>query len=929
MTISSLGVIEDIPLLNTKLYIPPPHPNLVSRPRLVQQLESGLALGHRLTLVSAPAGFGKTMLLAEWLEQYSGHVAWLSLDQQDSDPSHFFAYFIAALETIAPKIAVNTRAWIQSQQTLTLKAVLTQLINQLVPVTSNKESKQGILLVLDDYHMIANAAVHDALAFLLETMPPPPVGLHLVIATRADPSLPLPRLRARSQLTEIRAADLRFTQEETAAFLNQVMHLSLSERDIATLEKRTEGWVASLQLAALSLRGRKPEHIGDFLLEFSGTHHHVIDYLAEEVLTQQSETVQNFLCQTSILDRLTASLCQAVTGHADSDILLQQLEQENLFIVPLDERRAWYRYHHLFADFLRNRLHARMPDKIAVLHQSAAQWYEHHNLLAEAIGHTLHAKDFERATRLILHIAQDILMHSEVTPLLHWLGLFPESWILSHPHLSLLYAQALLIFGDVERVSEYLEATETHFDTDDLPAADQSYLEGQIAAIRAYMYIYQGNLQRGFAYAQQALELMPQEDNFQKSIVTWIAGFGQFFNTDITVAQQAFSETLAISQAIGNDLIASLSAFVTGYVYALQGHLRRARAYFEQYLPIAPSATGVDAASGAQLSPSVCLLYQGLGEVLREMNELGTAEHMLMQSVNLAQQWGNVEVLVDTYTVLARIRQAQGDSEGTAQALQQAMALVHADKLSALTVRQIEAHRARIWIAQQHLDLASNWAEKWAHSYADMPLIEGNISLFVRWIEYSALARLWLAQHKYDQMLPLIAPFLQTVEDIGWKGIAIEFLSLKTLALSGQGKVAPAIQSIHRALTLAEPEGYVRVFVDMGESMGVLLQNAAAQNITPAYIHETLLPAFRISSFPQEKTAAVEVSQTEELVEPLSDREFEVLHLIAEGLTNREIAARLFIALSTVKSHINNIYGKLEVSNRVQAVTKAKTLHLV
>ncbi len=927
--------MDTIPILTTKLYIPPPHPACATRARLFEQLDAGLRLGHRLLLICAPAGFGKTTLLSEWIGNFRLPIldfgseltpddttpkskiknpksCWLSLDEADNDPTRFLLYLLAALETAYPDIGADARAMIQPPQPLQLTTILTVLLNRLAATLS----EGNLVLALDDYHVIEQPAIHDMVEFLLDHLPP---HMHLAIATRVDPPLPLARLRARRQLTELRAADLRFTADETAMFLNQIMGLNLAPENIATLEVRTEGWIASLQLAAISLQNRTATEAASFIAAFSGSHRHVIDYLTEEVLAQQSPEIHEFLSQTAILDRMTASLCNAVTGRDDGERLLRRLEQVNLFLAPLDDERRWYRYHRLFADFMRNHIYNEAPELARTLHRRAAAWYAQHAMPSEAITHALRAVDFESAARWIEHAAVSLLMRSEATTLLNWLKALPQSIIDARPALNLAYAEAALIAGEFAPIETALHAVETALNRGDIPAAERNAIQSQVTAVRAYMATFSGDIHRGVALARQAFAALPEGNAFLRSVVAWLLGLSQFFDTDTIAAQRVFGETLELSQATGNTLIASLSLFVTGYFAILQGRLRQARITFEQ---------GLVALSGAPHTPlpvSASLIYQGLAEVLRETNDLEAAAQAIAECINLGEQWGNAEVLVDSYVVLTRIAYAQGDEARARQILERVMTFAHEDRISQLTIRQMEAFQARMQVVWGELNAAALWAEKWRNAYAQEPLPEGNIATFVRWMEVSALARFYLAHERFATAIEVLIPLRRLVEEAGWRGVAIELLGLESLALHGLGQHTAAHTTLHRALTLAAPEGYTRVFVEMGTGMVELLREVLDEGIMPNYVKSLL----QVPRSPTHTSNSQLLTLNSQLLEPLSDRELEILRLIDTGATNREIANKLYIAVSTVKTHINNLYGKLGVANRVQSLTRARELGLL
>ena len=906
------------PLLETKFYIPPARPQLAPRPLLIQRLTAGL--DRKLTLISAPAGFGKTTLLSVWADQCQWPVAWLSLDRDDNNPRQFLTYLIAALERVCPKLGTDARALLQFPQVPSFKAVLTMLINGLVKIETR------LVLVLDDYHVIKLQSIHDGLAFLLGHLPP---QMHLILSGRVDPPLPLARLRTRGYLHELRGADLRFTLQEAALFLNQVMGLQLSEQDVATLESRTEGWIAGLQLAALSMRGRETNHVADFIAAFSGSHRHVIDYLVEEVLAQQPDRVRTFLCQTAVLDRLTASLCDAVTGYQDSASILRYLEQANMFLVPLDDRREWYRYHLLFADFLRNRLQHEMPDRVHDLHCWAAEWYEKRELFANTIDHVLQAAEFEWAARLLGKIALRALVNDQAHTLLRWLSAFPQQMIDERPQLCIFYAWALIIIGELDDVEKYLGYAEKNFRSEDwhTSAAQERFyreLVGQVTAARAYLAIYKGDWTRSANLAHQAMTLLPRDDPFLHGVANWLVEFTQFFQTDVSTSDNALARTIELGEASGNVLIALLSIYMSGYFCVFRGDLCAAQRLFERGLRMVERSTMEGYVADQDAPPlSVCLVYQGLGNVARERNDLVAAARHLSKCIELAEKWGNAEVLVDSYIFWALTRQAQGDVETANHTMERVERLVQEDKVAPFTARQVRAYRTKLCTLQGDLDAAAQHADVLEDTEIQEPI--DIVPLLMLAIEKAALARFWLAQGRFQAVIDLLQPLYPAVEDAGWMGVVLEMLAIQALALQGLSRAQMALDVLHRALALAQPQRYVCLFVDLGPKMCALLRQAVSHGVVPDYAC-TLLAAFEAEQAAVDVSA---VSQPVDMVEPLSEREREVLQLIAAGLTNREIAERLFIAVSTVKSHINSLYRKLDVSKRTQAVARAREWRLL
>jgi LuxR family maltose regulon positive regulatory protein len=918
------------PLLQTKLYIPPLRPELVPRPRLIEQLNAGL---HRkLTLISAPAGFGKTTLLSEWAVDCRRPVTWLSLDEGDNDPARFLAYFIAALQMVEENIGEGILGALQSPQPPPIEAILTSLINEIAAIPN------GFTLVLDDYHLIKAQPIHDALTFLLDHLPPP---MHLVIGTRQDPPLPLARLRGRGRMMEIRAGDLRFTEEEATAFLNQAMGLGLTPDEVAALEARTEGWIAGLHLAALSLKGQADR--AAFIQAFAGDDRHVMDYLVSEVVSRQSEAAQRFLLHTAILERLCGPLCDAVVGSdgqpGSSQAILEYLERANLFIVPLDNRRQWYRYHHLFAGLLRHRLRRTVGAQgLAPLHHRASQWYEGNGFIPEAVSHALAAEDFEGAVRLVEQSAMQMFVRSELATILRWVDALPDDLVRARPWLCVFYAWALRLSGgefgavesrlrDAERALAKRARLPSQADQVEgaaLPEVETHSVLGHIAALRAYQALYREEIPRTIELARQSLEQL-SEENFVRGLSALALGWASRFNGDLVGASQAFTEARTASLASGNIYVAVAATCRLAYTQALGGQLHWAVESCRQALQMATRKDG-------RRLPVAGYAYVYMGGVYREWNDLEAAARYLVEGIDLCRQVGYIMDQVVGYATLARVRQAQSDRNGARDALQNAEQLSQKMKGYVYARRWVEDCQVRLWLAQQDLAAAARWAQGSGLSVDD----EIN---FLRELEHIILARVLVAQGQEQpegaylaDALDLLARLLEAAETAGWIGKAIEILALQAVALQAQGDTDQALVALGRALTLAEPEGYVRLFVDEGPPMTRLLLEAAARGIMPDYARR-LLAVFETEAKDEEpalrRPPSVSRDEAEGLVEPLSERELEILQLIAEGLTNQEIASRLFLALNTVKVHTRNIYGKLGVNSRTQAVAKARALGIL
>jgi LuxR family transcriptional regulator, maltose regulon positive regulatory protein len=914
--------------VTTKLYIPPPRPHAVLRPRLTGRLNGGLH--GKLTLISAPAGFGKTTLLSEWLTDCRRPAAWLSLDRGDNDPIRFLAYLVAALQTIEADLGAGVKSLLQSLQPLPIESVLTTLLNEVTTVPDN------FVLVLDDYHFIDAEPIDDALAFLIDHLPP---QMHLVVATREDPQLPLARLRAREQLTELRATDLRFTPEEAAEFLKEVMGLDVSTEDIAALESRTEGWIAGLQLAALSMKGRKDT--AGFVQAFTGTHRFVLDYLVEEVLQQQPDRVRTFLLRTSILDRLSGPLCDAITGQEDSRGMLEALERHNLFVVPLDDERRWYRYHHLFANVLQARAMEEQPDQVPTLHRRASEWHEHNGLPADAIRHALAAEDFERAADLVevTWLAMDRRFQSATW--LGWAKALPDELVRFRPVLSAGYGRALLDVGELEAAEARLRDAERWLDTTadmnqspderpEVPSAEISVpgmvvadeeqfrsLPASIATARAANAQALGDMSGAVKYARRALDLLPGGYYYERGVLAAHLGVVYWVRGDLEAAHKSFADFMANMRMAGNILVAIGGTFVLADIRMAQGRLHEAVRAYEQSLQLAT-------AQSEPVLQGTADLYLGLSELQCEQGYLEAARQQLLTSKELGEHAALPELQYRSCVAEARIKEAEGDQDGALDLLYEAERQYISSPVS--EVRPAAALKARVWVRQGRLTEALSWVHEQGLSAHD------DLS-YMQEFEHITLARVLIAQYKSERVersihesMGLLERLLKAAEDGKRAGSVIEILVLQALAHEAQGNIPPALAPLERALSLAEPEGYVRLFVDEGIPMARLLSEAVAHGITPDYTVK-LLAVFEAEEHKSEDQPHVPPAQS--VVEPLSQRELEVLRLIAQGLSNREISQRLFLALDTVKGHNRKIFSKLMVQRRTEAVARARELGLL
>jgi LuxR family maltose regulon positive regulatory protein len=896
-------------MLTTKLYIPPSRAIVVHRPRLIERLNTGLH--SKLTLISAPAGFGKTTLVGEWLAASKRPTAWLSLDAGDNDPTRFLTYLVAALQTLAPHIGASVLGGLQSPQPAAPDALLTALVNDIAALPD------GCILVLDDYHVINARPIDQALTFLLERLPP---QMHLVIVTREDPRLPLARLRARGQLSELRVADLRFTTDEAAGFLNQVMGLSLSTEDIAALETRTEGWIAGLQLAAISLQGHRDT--SSFIQSFTGSHRFVMDYLLEEVLHRQPDHIQQFLLRTSILDRMCGPLCDTILERQKvkskrqkepqatdlpftfyllpSQQVLEHLDRSNLFLVPLDDERRWYRYHHLFADLLRQRLRqsiAASPEdaaeRIAELHRRASVWYEDNRLEVEAFQHATAAHDVERAERLIEGNGMPLHFRGAVAPVLNWLKTTPPSVLDARPSLWTTYASVLLVTGQTPKVEQTLQSAEAA-----LQGAERNDktrdLIGRVAAIRATLAATLNQVESVIDQSRRALEYLHPNNLAFRTSTMWKLGYAYYLQGDRAAASQAYTEVISIGQATGNVIFTLMAMIGLGVLQEADNQLHLAAQTYRHALQL----------MGATPPPAAGEAYLGMARISYEWNDLDAAHQYVQQSLDLARQIENTDRVVAAEVFLTRLQLAQGDVADAATRVAQVAAFV---RRHAFTQRmpEVAAAQALVLLRQGNLSAAAQAA----HTH-DIPLSQ---------------ARVYLAQGDPAAALAVLEPARRQMEAKGWEDERLKVMLLQALAFQAHGQQDQAVQLLGDALAPAQLGGFIRSFVDEGKPMAQLLAQAAARGMMPGYIG-ALLAACDADAQQRSDTAA---PRDQPLVEPLSLRELEILQLIAQGLSNQAISERLFLALSTVKGHNQRIFDKLQVQRRTEAIARARELGLL
>jgi LuxR family transcriptional regulator, maltose regulon positive regulatory protein len=904
-------------LLATKLYVPWPQPGFVPRRRLVEALGEGLARGR--VLVCAPAGFGKTALLAGWARGGGRPVAWLGLDAGDSDPVRFWRYVVAALDRAQPGIAGRVGPLLGPPPPRSFGGLVTALINELAADPGPDE----VLLVLDDYHLVDSGPVHESVAFLLENLPP---GLRVVVSGRADPPLPLARLRARGQLAELRAAELRFTSEEAAALLGEAAGPGLPGPVVAALVARTEGWAAGLQLAGLSLRGHADA--AGFVAAFSGSHRFVLDYLADEVLQGQAGPVRAFLLETSVLERLSGELCDAVTGRAGSQALLEDIERAGLFLVPLDEVRGWWRYHHLFADLLRARLLAEQPGRVQALHRAAAAWSGEHDLADDAVRHALAAGDTAWAARLVERHVEALLRRSEGATLRRWLSALPAESVRARPRLCLAQATSAAISFQVEAAEALLDDAERAYAV----SGDEPYepsvgravsvlanVPALIAHLRGANARLRGDAALATGYNRQTLAQLGDEDRGMRSLIDANLAVVDWLRGQLGPAERGLAEVLAERRAAGEGFLPMRVCYDLGQVQRAQGNLDAALATYRQALGPAGEVSSQP--------PHLGMAHVGLAEVLYERDELAAALDHATRGVTLCRQLAFTAALATGLAVVARIRHAQGDAAGAREAMGQAGQVEVSPQVIAL-FNPVPSQRARLLLAQGDVSAAAQWAKAAGLGPDDEPD-------YPREPGYLVLARVLLAEDRPGPALTLLQRLLDAAASQGRTGSIIEIQALRALALAARGDHASAVDTLAEALTLTDPQGYVRVFADEGAPMRSLLarlsaaqrdQRAPARSIHAGYLAALLRACSQADTVPPQGRAA---AAPPGLAEPLTNRELEVLRLLAAGSSNQRIARDLFVALDTVKKHVTHVLDKLGAANRTEAAARARQLGLI
>ena len=885
---------ERYPLLVTKLYIPRLDGEILARPHLMQRLNQ--AALQPLIIISAPAGWGKTTLVASWVQQAGRPFGWISLDQGDNDLARFWLHIIAALQQIRPGVGEVALSWFYARGAPAVEARLEMLINDLAL------ADEAFLLVLDDYHLIHSPVIHDSLTFLIENLPP---NVQLILTSRSDLPLPRARWRARRELVELDSQDLRFSPEECAQFLHQGMGFDLTSEQIAALIERTEGWVAGLQLVALALQGTSsPEvrkDVDKFIAGLGTTSSYIFDYLSEEVLARQAPEIQKFLLKTSVLERLSSSLCEAVTGFHESQRILERLEQSKLFIVALDEERRWFRYHHLFRDFLSSQLVPSQPGEVAGLHRRAAQWYAARELPHEAVPYAMAAQDYELAGRITMQYANELWWREEFDTLINWLEALPRELRERHPDLCLFLAWSLFALGELEKMLSLLERAEALLEEGAPPLGNFSTeeLRGILSVLRARVSTFQQDLDAAAVLIRSALAQLPPEQKPWRYAALFGAGLVHYYRNDTDAAvqafEQAFAEAMAFKHGRGTFYGRAFARSWLARLYVVQGDLERAKAIYEEALALATGQSG-------KLYSTGTWALTGLGELYYQWNELQRAEKYFDDSLALRSQI--IPSTAPPYLLLVRLAYARGEHRSAEAYLAQAVRLAEIARLPYYS-EQVELCQAWLTLQQGELATLENWIQ------------EQNLNLThptpPREAVYVMAARILIAQQEYPAALALMEKLLTLAEAGGRGGVVIELLILQSLAFQGQVKPDSALAVLQRALTLASQEGYVRIFVDEGEAMLRLLRRFVARFGATEY-SARLLSAFATKGEP---------------AEVLNERELGILRLLATGMSNREIGEALFITVGTVKWHTNHIYAKLGVKSRGEAAAKAKELHLI
>ena len=883
------------PLLTTKFYIPLWREESVVRARLLVRLNTGLSEFHKLTLVSAPAGYGKTTLIVDWLHSFgdSANVVWISLDESDNELVRFLGFWISAFQHFNQSIGQSVQSLLNLPKLPPLQAIMDELLNDLAALPVKAE------MVIDDYHVITNPTIHEALRYFIEHQPP---QVHLTIATREDPPLPLSRMRARKEMTEMRAHDLRFTLEEVGQFFNQSMHLNLDLKAVHALEERTEGWVVGLQLAALALQNLPNDQ--DFIETFHGTHRYILDYLAEEVLRQKDEEIRHFMFQTAVLEKICAPLCNAVTGKTDSQVLLLQLEQANLFIIPLDNERNWYRYHPLFADYLRTCL---PKSEQAILQENASHWFEANDLVFEAVKYALYSGNLEVAANVIERVIQKASAWSsgEITTLMGWVDALPGQLLQSRPALCLHASRACYISGRINLAEKYLNLADQSLSKKSSPSDLQTKTWLAISAERrASLAAIRGDITFAIERAMYALKELPEEELYNRARAIAILGLAYGLKGDLEKAYHLLIEAGDLAYTADVSFATVVTRCEAALLQISQGKLNQAVQTVQQTFQLA----------GKHQIPSFGFAWYVLAEIAWERNEISSCEQYLMEGIEISKQGGLIDDLRFEFMLLAKMHKSTEDMPSAMTAIEKAYTIAKSIEIPRLTMLT-SAHYTRILLATGKMDEAKLWAQQ----YQDLRI--SHQVEYIREYEDLTLARVYLANGEYDLALKILVPLFEDAKTAGRIKICIEAAILFSLINRSQNKPIIALEWLAKALILAEPEGFIRLFLDEGSLIAELLPKV--RQAAPSFVDKLLAEISNLS--PNANQKALEPANNK-LINPLSEQELRVLNLIVTGKSNREIAKELFISIGTAKWHVHNVLQKLGVNNRPQAIATARDL---
>ena len=889
-------------LLLTKLYVPPPNPRVVIRSRLIARLNDGLARDSKLTLISAPVGYGKSTLISSWLATLDCPVAWLSLDAEDNDPRRFWTYVIATIQTIHPEFGQSTLALLQTTQMPSIEGLLGSLINQITKIPNK------FILVFDDFHLLKSTGIYQGINFFLDHLPR---QIHLVITTREDPPLPLPQMRAKGQMVELRINDLRFSKEESAEFLNQKMGLNLKPKEITTLGQRTEGWVVGLQMAALSLH--ELDDAASFIEAFAGDNRFVADYLISEVLDSQPEHIRNFLLQTAIVDRFTPSLCDVLVRDESiqSGNIIEQIEALGLFIISLDHVRQWYRYHQLFADLLRYRLKQEDPSKFVELNRTASRWFQAQGLDEEAVKYALIGEDYDQVAELIENSGLAMIGRSQLATLQNWINALPDKIIREHPYLSILLVWVGALTGQSDLAKQHLVLAEENF-TSAKPEL-HTELVCQIALLKGYAARSGGNLDISINLILEALSYLPKDNVFLDCTIQLNLGGNYWLKGDFAALEKPLKHAISYVDNPQVEYPALAGAGFLANTYLQQGKLIQAESLCKNILE----------QKNHQIHPAAAYVFLEQGELLYEKNNLDGALEALSKTIYIGKSADKIVNLVLTRQLLAQIYCALGDQEEAALVMGQADELYKQSSPRYQVMHRIEYeyYRVRCLLYQQKMRAVHQWADEYKSRREAIKNPWATLNELV-------YAQVLLADGKPDQALLVLKACENSARSFEANGWVLQSLALQALCYQATDDMENALDCLRSAFSLAEPQGYIRTFVDFGPRMQRLLGQTAKVNIFPDYVAR-LLSAFPADAGDKESITTNDATSQLPPIEPLTDQELSILRLMAAGLSHSEIASELYLSLNTVKWHSTHIYGKLGVHRRAHAVARARELEIL